>query len=256
MCTADQYGGAAYPVQKFVITVKGVNREDRMLVPDILRIGKTRWLTHLALVGFSAAGCYAAHVYRPYAAFNYIATIGFGYVGVLLVAASLIIGPFKLLSQRRNPVNIDLRRDVGIWAGITGCLHVVFGLQLHQNGNIVMYFLEPSPHGYRLLRNLFGLSNDLGLIGTIIMVALLVISNDLSLHKLKGKRWKLLQRGNYLLAALALAHTFGYQAVSRREYVFTDAILILTIVTLAVQAAGIYLYRSRKDRLMRSPGKA
>jgi DMSO/TMAO reductase YedYZ heme-binding membrane subunit len=221
-----------------------------------LNIGRWRWLTHGALVSLSAAGAFAGHLYAPYAAANYALTIGFGYTSILLIAASLIIGPVKLLWQRRNPVNIDLRRDVGIWSAITGCLHVLFGLQLHKNGQLLLYFLEPTPRGYRLIRNLFGLSNDLGAVATILLVALLVISNDLSLRRLKGKRWKLLQRGNYLLAAFALAHTFGYQTVSRREHIFTDGVILLTLVTLAAQLAGVYLYRSRSARLMSIPGKA
>jgi sulfoxide reductase heme-binding subunit YedZ len=227
-----------------------------MLILDMLRISKQRWLTHIGLALVSTVGAYAGHLYAPYADTNYVFTIGFGYTALILIAVSLIIGPLKLLSQRRNPVNIDLRRDVGIWSAITGCLHVFFGLQLRERGQIILYFLEPTPHGYRLIRNLFGLSNDLGAIATILLVVLLVISNDLSLRQLKGKRWKLLQRGNYLLAAFALAHTFGYQTVSRREHIFTSGVIVLTLVTLAIQLAGVYLYRSRRARLMRIPKKA
>ena len=226
------------------------------MIFSFLHIGKQRWLTHVGLGLLSAAGAYGGHLYAPYADANYAFTIGFGYTSIILIAASLIIGPVKLLSQRRNPVNIDLRRDVGIWAAITGCLHVFFGLQLHERGQILLYFLEPTPHGYRLIHNLFGLSNDLGAIATILLVVLLVISNDLSLWRLKGKRWKLLQRGNYLLAAFALAHTFGYQTVSHREHSFTDGVILLTLATLALQLAGVYLYRSRRAHLMRIPKKA
>lgn len=226
-----------------------------MAVLRWLNIGAKRWLTHIGLVLFSAGAAYAGHLYAPYAAANYVLTIGFGYAAVILVALSLVIGPVKLLSQRRNPVNIDLRRDVGIWAAITGCLHVVFGLQLHQGGQILLYFLEPTPHGYRLLRNLFGLSNDIGAVATALLVILLVLSNDFSLGRLKGKRWKLLQRGNYLLAAFALAHTVGYQMVSRREHIFTETLIVLILLTFTVQLAGVYVYRSRQSRLMRIPEK-
>jgi sulfoxide reductase heme-binding subunit YedZ len=229
------------------------------MIFSFLNIGKQRWLTHIGLGLLSAAGAYAGHLYAPYADANYVFTIGFGYTALILIAVSLIIGPVKLLSQRRNPVNIDLRRDVGIWSAITGCLHVWFAFQLRERGQIILYFLEPTPQGYRLIRNLFGLSNDLGALATILLVVLLVISNDLSLRRLKGKRWKLLQRGNYLLAAFALAHTFGYQTVSRREHIFTNGVIVLTLVTLAIQLAGVYLYRSRRirfARLRRIPKKA
>jgi methionine sulfoxide reductase heme-binding subunit len=227
-----------------------------MLLLELLNIGKIRWLTHLGLAIFSLAACYVANLYAPYAALNYTCMLGFGYGALILVAVSLIIGPFKLLSQRRNPVNINLRRDVGIWSAITACLHILFVLPLHKNGEILAYFLEATPRGYRLIRNLFGFSNDMGLLATVLLVALLVISNDLSLRWLKGKRWKWLQRGNYLIAAFVLAHTFGFQAVSRRERPLTDAVIFLTIITLAAQAAGIYLYRSRSTRRMHQPEAA
>jgi methionine sulfoxide reductase heme-binding subunit len=227
-----------------------------MLVLSTFAIGLRRWLTHLGLALFTAAGCYLAHRYAPHADLNYDLTIGCGYVALVLLALSLLIGPYKLLFQRQNPVSIDFRRDVGIWAGITGSIHVVCGFQIHMGGKIVYYFLEYVPHhGYRFLLNLFGISNDFGLIATCILVALLVLSNDLTLRWLKGKKWKFLQRFNYLLLALVLAHTFGYQSVSQREQPFVIATIILGILTLAVQSAGFLLYRARRaDRRFKVSG--
>ena len=49
-------------------------------------------------------------------------------MSLCLLCVTLLIGPLNLLRKRLNPVNIELRRDTGIWAGITGCLHVVFAL--------------------------------------------------------------------------------------------------------------------------------
>jgi sulfoxide reductase heme-binding subunit YedZ len=219
----------------------------------ILDIGRTRWVTHLALAAFTVAGFYAAHLYVPYADVPYLLTISMAYVSLALVAFSLLIGPYKLLWQRGNPVNIDLRRDVGIWAAVTGCIHVFFGFQIHFNGQIWAYFLELTPRGYRLARTVFGFSNDVGLVATVILIALLLLSNDYSMRRLKGKRWKFWQRFNYLLVILVLIHTLGYQTVSRREQVFTLGTLVLTVIVLAVQAAGFYLYRSRHARLSRSP---
>ena len=53
------------------------------------------------------------------------------YVGFALLCASLVLGPWNVLHGRPNPVSIDVRRDVGIWAGIVGLVHVVAGLQVH-----------------------------------------------------------------------------------------------------------------------------
>ncbi len=217
-----------------------------MLNLSFFAIGRPRWLTHIVLALFSLAGSYAAHLYAPYADLNYDLTIGCGYVALILVVLTLLIGPYKLLFQRRNPVNMDLRRDVGIWSAITGCIHVYCGLQMRFNGKIVYYFLTYIPyHGYALLTSLFGIANDLGLLATCILVVLLVLSNDFTLRWLKGKKWKAIQRFNYLLMALVFAHTFAYQSVSARQKPFIIAVLILAILTLAVQSAGFLLYRSR-----------
>src|SRR5215213_3216596 len=183
----------------------------------IAGMGWQRWLTHLALAALTV-GAYAAteRFYVPNGEFVYLATIAFGYEALALLVVTLVIGPLKMLWQRRNPMSIDLRRDVGIWAGVTGCAHVVCGLMLHERGQILNYFFMRDPRGgLRPLLNLFGVSNDIGLIATLILIALLVTSNNLSLRKLKGKRWKLLQRLNYVLFVLVVLHTFGYQIVSR-----------------------------------------
>jgi sulfoxide reductase heme-binding subunit YedZ len=208
--------------------------------------GWQRMFTHLALALFTLAGCAAVHLlYVPYADVNYVLTIGCGYLALIWIMLSLVIGPFKLFARRRNPVNINLRRDVGIWAGLTGCIHVWCALQVRYPGKILLYFFHQTRTGYHLLLNLFGLSNDAGLIATIILIGLLIISNDLSLRRLKGRRWKYWQRYNYLLFGLVILHTFAYQSISRRETPFVIAAVMLTILTLTAQAIGFYLYRSR-----------
>src|SRR6185369_8329908 len=124
-----------------------------------------------------------------------------------------LIGPYQLLYQRRNPVNLSLRRDVGIWAGITGCIHVVCVLLTSTRSNIVYLFLRPKVQGpgYDLLLTPQGISNNVGLVATFILIVLLVLSNDISLRYFRGKRWKLLQRFNYGLVVLAFIHTVLYQ---------------------------------------------
>lgn len=216
------------------------------LLSAIFGIGWHRWLTHIILAGFTLVGCYGAHLYRPHADLTYDLTIGCAYVGLALIVVSLLIGPYKMLFIRRNPVNINLRRDIGIWAGIVGCIHVVCGLQMYMGGRILSYFFELTQRGYRLLLNLFGISNDLGLIATVLLIWLLILSNDWSLKHFKGKRWKFWQRFNYLIAALVFAHTFGYQSIRQREQPFVITALVLGVVTLAAQLAGFFLYRSRR----------
>ncbi len=175
--------------------------------------------------------------------------IALGYLSLLLVGVTLVIGPLHLLRSRRNPVNIDLRRDIGIWAAIAGCWHVLLvfrGTVL--NGQILQYFLQTGCCGYSLQLNVYGFSNDSGLFATILLLLLLALSNAASLRVLKGKWWKRMQRLTYLLALLAVAHTFGYQYLNGRGELLFVAVIILSILVLACQIWGIVLTVSRQRR--------
>lgn len=172
-----------------------------------------------------------------------------GYLSLFLVGITLLIGPFNLLRQRRNPVNIDLRRDIGIWAGITGCLHVLLAVQGRLRDNqILFYFLRRTSAGYAPLFTVYGFSNDTGLLATLLLLLLLALSNTLTLRVLKGKRWKWLQRSTYLLTLLALIHTFGYQYLNLRGPLWIDAVGGLCLVVLFCQGCGIALMLIRRRR--------
>lgn len=218
------------------------------MVTSFLRgFGLRRALTHAALAGMSAGACWAAHLYVPRAEAAFVFMLAFGYASLAFIATTLLIGPLNLLRQRRNPVSIDLRRDVGIWSAITGCLHVVFALQLHFQGQVLFYFFAPTPEGgFRPLLNRFGIANTVGTAATVILVMLLLTSNTLSLRKLKGKRWKQLQRFNYALAALALLHTLLFLGSSQRQPIFLTVVLLVTLAVLVVQGLGMGVYRQRR----------
>jgi sulfoxide reductase heme-binding subunit YedZ len=222
-----------------------------MKLISFFNIGRRRWRTHILLAGVTVIGCYLAHLYAPYADLTYDLTYGCGYVAVILIAYSLLIGPYKLLSQKKNPVNINLRRDVGIWAGITGCIHVVAAIAMSTRGNILYLFLRPKPEGpgYNLLLSPTGVSNNIGLAATVILVALLIISNNYFLIKFKGKRWKFLQRFNYGLAIFAFIHTVLYQRLDNRSRTFVTFTFIFAVALLGIQLAGFFLYRSRRTKI-------
>ncbi len=216
-----------------------------MITTFIRGFGLQRAITHLILAALTLVGLYATHRYSPYAGAVYVFTIGFGYLSVLYTCVTLLIGPLNLMRKRLNPVNIDLRRDTGIWAGITGCLHVVFALVLHNRGNLLAFFFTRRG---RLLLNITGASNWIGAAATVILVLLLLLSNQLSLRTLKGKRWKQLQRLNYLLALLVFVHTFLYQRIGGRERPFVQATAIAALVVLLIQFIGVSVYQGRKAR--------
>ncbi len=175
-------------------------------------------------------------------------TVATGYVALGLLGLTLLIDPANLLLRRRNPVSNYLSRDVGTWAAIGSVVHVILGLQVHGGGRIsdfLDYFVAPDGGPWL---NSFGLGNWTGLAALVIVVGLLAISSDLALRKFKARRWKRLQRLNYALFALVIAHAFFYGALLRRTSPFTLLLGFSVIVVFAGQAVGIWLWRRRYSR--------
>lgn len=170
-----------------------------------------------------------------------------GYIALAAVCITLIIGTFKLLQQRKNPVNLFIRRDIGIWAGITGIVHLVLGFGVYAGDAILPYYVRWTADGaVRPLTTLFGFNNYTGTAAALILVVLLLTSNQLSLIWLKGKRWKALQRWNYGLAVLAFAHTLGYQQQTARADGFVQATVLLLLLALIVQGTGYFMMLRRQ----------
>ena len=206
-------------------------------------------VNHSAFALVTIAGCYLAHIVAAAYTLNQPLTLGLGYVSLCLIVFTLVIGPVLLLRRRRNPVNINLRRDAGIWAGITGALHVFYSLQGFALSHLWSYFLEQTSNGsYALRLNLFGLSNDVGLAGALILLVLTALSNNIALLRLKGKLWKKIQRLNYLLIVLVVAHAIGYQVYTGKGAAFNYFAILLAITVLLLQLLGIRLYLRRKER--------
>lgn len=172
------------------------------------------------------------------------ASMATAYVGLALLGASLATGALNVVRRRPNPVSTDLRRDIGIWAGIVSLLHVAFGLQVHMKYRYE-YWLHalPGSDGLTIRTDLFGFANHTGLIATLIAVLLLALSNDRSLRTLGTPRWKALQRWNYALFALVLLHGVAYQVSEKRELSFVVAFGALLLPVVVLQAAG---YRARR----------
>jgi len=168
------------------------------------------------------------------------------YAGLFFLAASLWLGPWNLLRRKPNPISSDLRRDVGIWAGLLALLHTAVGLTVHLRGRMWMYFLK-GLHPLRLQDTNFGFANYTGLFAALVFMILVAISNDLSLRRLGVSRWKSLQRWAYVAFALTVAHGILYQLIEKRRlpWVLISGAAVLSAV--AIQGMGV-LERWRSDR--------
>ena len=196
---------------------------------------------HAPLLLVSAVSVVLLDVTRPYKDVWSKASFATAYPALFLVLATLAIGPFNVLSRRRNPVSIDLRRDIGIWAGILSIAHTVIGQNVHLRGRPWLYYIyAPREHHWFPIRHdAFGFANYTGLVCTLLVAALLATSNDYALRKLGTRQWKSLQRWNYAAFALAAAHAYGYQeGVEHQHLPWVLLISIGIALTLAIQITG------------------
>lgn len=168
------------------------------------------------------------------------------YPALILLGTTLMIGPWKVLRKKRNPISGDLRRDIGIWAGVLSVVHSAVGQNVHLRGRPWLYYVyEPGSHHVLPIRHdLFGFSNYTGAASTLLVIALLATSNDYSLRALGTPKWKQLQRWNYFAFGLALAHAVGYQSTERNNLPFMVTVAMCFAVTLALQLAGFQRRRA------------
>jgi sulfoxide reductase heme-binding subunit YedZ len=165
------------------------------------------------------------------------ASIGTAYPAMFLTAAALLLGPLNVLWRKPNPVSFDLRRDLGIWAGISALVHTAVGLNVHLRGRMWLYFVDTRHH---LRQDAFGFGNYAGVGAALVFALLLALSNDVSLRKLGVERWKSLQRWAYAGVVLTALHAIAYQQIEKRVEPFQVILYIVFGVVLAFQIAAAF----------------
>lgn len=175
-------------------------------------------------------------------------SMGTAYTSLGLLCWSLLIGPWNVLRANPNPVSADLRRDVGIWAGVFGIVHVILGLQVHLTGKMLQYFLWAPEERHRLpMRyDVFGATNWSGLAATLLLIMLLAISNDLSLRRLGTGRWKSLQRWNYVAFGLVAFHGVIFQMLEKRSAPWMVTYGAMLLVVLVIQLLAVRQIRTAR----------
>lgn len=169
------------------------------------------------------------------------------YASLALLGATLILGPLRVLRGRHSPANTFLRRDIGIWAGILGLLHVGAGLTVHFRGDMWKYFFSrvPTPADPLPLRlDAFGLAVYTGAASALVLGLLLALSNNWSLRKLGTARWKTLQRWNYAAFGLMAVHGVIFQILESRPLPWMVTYGLALVAVIGFQTAGFVRRRS------------
>ncbi len=214
------------------------------LVPRLIR-------HHLPLLVLTLASVAVLYATRPYKDILSRASFASAYPALGLLTVTLLIGPWNVLRRRPNPVSSDLRRDIGIWAGILSIVHTAVGQCVHLRGRPWLYYVYGATehhHRFPVRHDLFGVANYTGAFGVLVVIALLAMSNDYSLRALGTQSWKQLQRWNYVLFMLVAIHAFGYQGIEKQEISWITTVTACIAITILLQIAGFY-----RRRILRSP---
>ena len=206
-------------------------------------------LHHVPLAAISALGLALYVIFSP--SHDGISlsrfVVGTAYLGLVLLGVTLLVGPVNLLLRRRNPVSSYLRRDVGVWTALVSIVHVIlgFGVLLSHTGSSLVHLLGLFVKNGKPVMDRIGLGNWTGLAATLIVVGLLVLSTDRSLSELKARRWKTLQRLNYVLFVFVVVHAVFYGSLAHGNTPSAVVLVSTVVAVLLGQAAGILLWRRR-----------
>lgn len=209
----------------------------------------TRAIRFVVLLMVAGTLIYLFFLLEPEKPLAQVISIGSAYASMLYLAVALSIGPLNLIRSKRNPLSSFLRRDIGICAALMAVVHTVAGLQVHLGGRFIEYFIFP-PDSSRTIPfryDPFGLTNYVGLICTLIMLALLCLSNNRSLRAMGASSWKKWQRLAYLLVPAIPAHGLIYQFLEKRVGLYTVLLLAITLAIFAAQSSGFMHYRRTRD---------
>lgn len=140
-----------------------------------------------------------------------------GEIAIWTLGAVLSLSPLRVLFPRSRVVNAlnRHRRAIGVSACVYGVMH--FGFHLLYEGDaeaITRGFSKPFIW--------------VGLAGLSILVILAATSNNFSIRKLGGKKWKRLHRLAYAAAALLVYH----QAIAGKGHWYIARWLLLSLLVL------------------------
>jgi sulfoxide reductase heme-binding subunit YedZ len=119
-----------------------------------------------------------------------------GSVALVLLVATLVFRPARMLIGRTaGPASLPWRRTLGIWVAVALVAHVPGGLAIHSSGWRIWEPFEsilPWSNGRRF--DEFTVGYWMGLLGVLLLLPLVLTSNDAAMRRLGARRWLRLHR--------------------------------------------------------------
>lgn len=170
------------------------------------------------------------------------------YICLILMAVALSLGPLR--ARRSDPpvLNNYLRRDIGIWSGLAGLVHLFVATELSMSQPYMEAYVNLSANGLAdtMRMYLFSWGSIAGFLIGVLVLLLLVLSNNQIMNFLGATWWKRLQRFAYPAFVLTVLHGFAFQALEARNMLLVGFVCVVLIGVLILQISG---YRAQKKRL-------
>jgi len=124
-------------------------------------------------------------------------------------------------------------------------------------GDLTRYFLPPpvtTPGS-----TVFVVSNYLGLVSALVLLALIAISNNRFIRTLGLGAWKRIQRLAYVAFVAAMIHGLFYQTLEDRTALLIGMTVVISALSIGLQLRGAVVARSARfaasgDEILRHDG--
>ncbi|MFG0215974.1 ferric reductase-like transmembrane domain-containing protein [Brevibacillus porteri] len=209
-----------------------------------------RLVAHVSILSLILLG--ASWMWTDFSSFPAMETWSMilGYLSFILIGCTLLIGPLQSwLPAGWMAVSLSIRRDIGIWAGLTGLLHVILVLVLFESEPRLMiiddnrfekadgwlglfFFVSSDPTMWPFPNWTFtGVANYLGLLAFFMLLALWLTSSARAEKWLGGSSWKRLHLANPWLFVIVLFHGLIYiQSIKGEPYTISDMLVFAAMI--------------------------
>lgn len=169
------------------------------------------------------------------------------YLCLGFMSVALCVGPLRAIRSDPLVLNIYLRRDIGIWAALTGLVHLFVATELSMSQRYMQLFVNISTDTLSdvMRAELFSWGSITGFLVGIFVLLLLCLSNDKILRSIGATWWKRLQRLAYPAFVLTVLHGLAFQALEARPVIAIGIVILTFISVLVLQISGFRAVRRR-----------
>lgn len=161
------------------------------------------------------------------------------------MAAALSLGPMRARRSGQPIANLQTRRDLGIWAGLTGLFHLWAATAQSMSERYMAIYVNIADQEISAAARaeLFAWGSIIGFLIGLLLLLLLGLSNNWILQKLKLTTWKRMQRLAYPAFALTAAHGVMFQLLEFRRFYFIALMVAVTVTVVVLQFFGFRAVR-------------